>query len=69
MSSKDSITFRIQPCYSVSGKPVIPGDKSISHRAIILAAIADGNSKINNFLQADDTLATIAVFKKMGVNI
>ena len=69
MSSKDSITFRIQPCYSVSGKPVIPGDKSISHRAIILAAIADGNSKINNFLQADDTLATITVFKKMGVNI
>ncbi len=62
---KDSVNFRVHPSPSISGKAVIPGDKSISHRAIILSAIADGNSKINNFLQGDDTLATIDVFKKM----
>ncbi len=66
---KDSVNFRVHPSPSISGKAVIPGDKSISHRAIILSAIADGDSKINNFLQGDDTLATIDVFKKMGVDI
>ena len=66
---KDSVNFRVHPSPSISGKAVIPGDKSISHRAIILSAIADGDSKIKNFLQGDDTLATINVFKKMGVDI
>ena len=46
---KDSVNFRVHPSPSISGKAVIPGDKSISHRAIILSAIADGDSKINNF--------------------
>ena len=69
MSLKGNTNFRIEPSSSIVGKVNIPGDKSISHRAIILAAIADGESRIKNFLQGEDTLATIRVFQKMGVNI
>ena len=69
MSLKGNTNFRIEPSNSIIGKVNIPGDKSISHRAIILAAIADGESRIKNFLQGEDTLATIRVFQKMGVNI
>ena len=69
MSLKGNTNFRIEPSNSIVGKVNIPGDKSISHRAIILAAIADGESRIKNFLQGEDTLATIRVFQKMGVNI
>jgi 3-phosphoshikimate 1-carboxyvinyltransferase len=69
MSLKGNTNFRIEPSNSIIGKANIPGDKSISHRAIILAAIADGESRIKNFLQGEDTLATIRVFQKMGVNI
>ena len=69
MSLKANTNFRIEPSNSIIGKVNIPGDKSISHRAIILAAIADGESRIKNFLQGEDTLATIRVFQKMGVNI
>ena len=69
MSPKGNTNFRIEPSNSIIGKVNIPGDKSISHRAIILAAIADGESRIKNFLQGEDTLATIRIFQKMGVNI
>ena len=69
MSLKGNTNFRIEPSNSLIGKVNIPGDKSISHRAIILAAIADGESRIKNLLQGEDTLATIRVFQKMGVNI
>ena len=69
MSLQGNTNFRIEPSNSIIGKVNIPGDKSISHRAIILAAIADGESRIKNFLQGEDTLATIRVFQKMGVNI
>ena len=65
MSLKGITNLRIEPSNSIIGKVNIPGDKSISHRAIILAAIADGESRIKNFLQGEDTLATITVFQKM----
>ena len=69
MSLSGRINFRIKPSQSIQGKTCIPGDKSISHRAIILAAIAEGESRIKNFLQGEDTLATIRVFQEMGVSI
>lgn len=47
----------------------IPGDKSISHRAIMLGALADGTTEISNFLQGADCLSTIACFQAMGVEI
>lgn len=51
------------------GRLQIPGDKSISHRAIILGSIAKGVTKIENFLDGEDCLRTIEIFKHMGVNI
>ena len=61
--------FKIQKGNGLKGEITVPGDKSISHRAILLASLADGNSEISGFLEGEDCLATIEVFKKMGVNI
>ena len=47
----------------------IPGDKSISHRAVMFAALADGVSTIDGFLEGEDTRATAAIFARMGVRI
>ena len=57
-----------------SGKPLqgdieIPGDKSVSHRAVMFAALADGVSTIDGFLEGEDTRATAAIFSRMGVRI
>jgi len=63
------ISYFISPGGKLSGKFRVPGDKSISHRALMLAAIADGQSRITGFLDSEDTLATMAAFKAMGVEI
>ncbi|CAM4106425.1 3-phosphoshikimate 1-carboxyvinyltransferase [Bacillus manliponensis] len=47
----------------------IPGDKSISHRAVMFGAIAEGKTKISNFLEGEDCLSTISCFQKLGVTI
>jgi 3-phosphoshikimate 1-carboxyvinyltransferase len=54
---------------SLHGMLELPGDKSVSHRAIMLAAIADGASRIDGFLEGEDTRATAAVFEQLGVRI
>lgn len=54
---------------SLEGDVSIPGDKSISHRAIMLAALAEGRSHIHGFLEGEDTRATVAMFARMGVRI
>jgi 3-phosphoshikimate 1-carboxyvinyltransferase len=51
---------------TVRGEVHVPGDKSVSHRAIMLAAIADGTSRIEGFLEGEDTLATAAIFETHG---
>jgi 3-phosphoshikimate 1-carboxyvinyltransferase len=51
------------------GRLRVPGDKSISHRSIMLAALADGETQINGFLEGADSLATLAAFRAMGVTI
>ena len=61
--------FKIKNGKGLKGEITVPGDKSISHRAIMLASLADGRSKISGFLEGEDCLATIEVFRKMGVNI
>ena len=53
----------------ISGSFSIPGDKSISHRAVIFSSISRGTSEIKNLLEGDDVLATIAAFQMMGVTI
>lgn len=54
---------------NLKGKVSIPGDKSISHRSIILSSIAEGISEISGFLIGEDCLATLNAFKKMGIKI
>jgi 3-phosphoshikimate 1-carboxyvinyltransferase len=51
------------------GEITVPGDKSISHRAIMLAALAEGTSRIDGFLEGEDTRATAAIFARLGVRI
>lgn len=51
------------------GTLTVPGDKSVSHRAIMLAALADGTSRIDGFLEGADTRATAAIFRQLGVRI
>lgn len=53
----------------VQGEITVPGDKSISHRAVMLGALADGTTHINGFLRGADCLSTIDCFRKMGVRI
>ncbi|MBB6599214.1 3-phosphoshikimate 1-carboxyvinyltransferase [Luteimonas sp. MC1825] len=54
---------------ALSGDTGVPGDKSISHRAVMLAALADGVSRIDGFLEGEDTRATAAIFRAMDVRI
>ncbi len=51
------------------GELRVPGDKSVSHRAIMLASLAEGRSEIRGFLEGEDTRATAAAFRAMGVRI
>ncbi len=62
-------TFICSPGEKISGNIRVPGDKSISHRSIILSSIAQGVSHISGFLQGEDSLNTIKAFQQMGVII
>ena len=53
----------------LKGSPIIPGDKSISHRSIIIPSISNGECEIDNLLKSDDVLHTLNAFKQMGVRI
>lgn len=57
------------PVKVLTGDIVVPGDKSISHRAVMFAAIAEGISQIDGFLEGEDTRATAAIFASLGVRI
>ena len=54
---------------SVSGKIHLPGDKSISHRSIMLGSLAEGITEVSGFLEGEDALATLQAFRAMGVQI
>jgi len=57
------------PGAPLRGEVRVPGDKSVSHRAIMLAALADGTSRIEGFLEGEDARATEAIFRRLGVAI
>jgi 3-phosphoshikimate 1-carboxyvinyltransferase len=61
--------FFLQPGGSVTGTIRVPGDKSISHRSIMLGAIAEGDTEITGFLEGEDALSTLNAFRAMGVKI
>ncbi len=64
-----SLTFVAGPGGSVRGRLRVPGDKSISHRSIMLGSLADGVTEVSGFLDGDDCLATLRAFRAMGVEI
>jgi 3-phosphoshikimate 1-carboxyvinyltransferase len=66
---RERIDFKLSPGGRLLGSARLPGDKSISHRAIMLAAVAEGVSEITGFLEGEDCLATLAAFRRMGVPI
>ena len=69
MTSNKNITFVAQPAGLLKGTLRVPGDKSISHRSIMLGSLADGVTEVSGFLQGEDNLATLNAFRAMGVKI
>lgn len=63
------LTFHVEPGGSLRGEARVPGDKSISHRSIMLGALAEGTTEVSGFLEAEDCLATLKSFRQMGVTI
>jgi 3-phosphoshikimate 1-carboxyvinyltransferase len=61
--------MRIKPARRLNGKLRLPGDKSISHRAAILAALAEGRTRLENFSTSEDCAATLSCLKQLGVEI
>jgi 3-phosphoshikimate 1-carboxyvinyltransferase len=61
--------MRIEPAAAVRGDIAVPGDKSISHRALLLAAIADGESEVRGFGVSEDTLATARALERLGAGV
>ena len=69
MTSKEDRRFVVLPGGQLHGQIKVPGDKSISHRAIMFGALAEGETTIRGFLHGEDTLATLRAFQQMGVSI
>ncbi|ORU92027.1 MAG: 3-phosphoshikimate 1-carboxyvinyltransferase [Cycloclasticus sp. symbiont of Bathymodiolus heckerae] len=62
-------TMISSPSKGLTGKFRVPGDKSISHRSVMLGSLAEGITEVTGFLEAEDALATLKTFQSMGVNI
>lgn len=63
------IPFLIRPAFQVRGRFLVPFDKSITHRAVILSAISQGVTKIKNFSSSLDCFYTLQIFKQLGVKV
>ncbi|MCK4777493.1 MAG: 3-phosphoshikimate 1-carboxyvinyltransferase, partial [Actinomycetia bacterium] len=59
----------LEKVFRIKGEISVPGDKSISHRSLIIPALAFGDSRITNFLYCDDCLRTLECIKRLGVEI
>ncbi len=63
------IDYVVRPGGAVRGRLRVPGDKSVSHRSIMLGALAEGETEITGFLEGEDSLNTLRCFRRMGVEI
>ena len=61
--------FLARPASSVAGSMIVPGDKSISHRSLMLSGLAEGTSEVTGFLASEDCLATLKAMRALGVHI
>ncbi len=62
-------TITVKKTKGLKGEIIVPGDKSISHRALMFAAIAEGDTKIKGLLRGEDNMATLKAFRQMGIVI
>jgi len=69
LSSTGTGTRTIKRCPRIEGDVVLPGDKSISHRAVILNSLAKGKAKIDNFAPGGDCMATVRCLRALGVKV
>ena len=67
--TKGAINMEIKRAVSLNGSITVPGDKSISHRAVMLGALAEGTTHIKGFLPGADCISTINCFRSMGIEI
>ncbi|MGH8285153.1 MAG: 3-phosphoshikimate 1-carboxyvinyltransferase [Steroidobacteraceae bacterium] len=67
--ARRTLRYIVQPARRIGGELAVPGDKSISHRALMLGGIADGPTMITGFLASEDCLATLAALQQLGVRI
>ena len=63
------MNFRVRPVRRLTGECEVPGDKSISHRAALLGALADGPTEVQGYLEGEDCLRTITAIQMMGVDV
>jgi 3-phosphoshikimate 1-carboxyvinyltransferase len=61
--------MKLSPARSIQGEVVLPGDKSISHRAAIIAALAQGPSRLSNYARSEDCISTINCLRQLGVQV
>ena len=67
--TNDAKSYRLRPGGSISGAFRVPGDKSMSHRAVIFGSLAKGVTRVEGFLEGEDAMNTVAAFREMGVTI
>ncbi|AEF94856.1 3-phosphoshikimate 1-carboxyvinyltransferase [Desulfotomaculum nigrificans CO-1-SRB] len=67
--SGDNMELTINQIKQLKGETAVPGDKSISHRAVMLGALARGTTRVENFLTGEDCLSTVRCFRALGVPV
>jgi 3-phosphoshikimate 1-carboxyvinyltransferase len=60
---------RVEPAASVQGAIAVPGDKSLSHRAVLVGALGDGETRVRGFGRSEDTLATVEAVRALGIEV
>lgn len=63
------MVYKVNPSRKIDGEIKVPGDKSISHRSLILSSIAEGESRIEGLLEAEDCLSTMGIMRDLGIKI
>ena len=68
-ADRKQIDYQVSPGGQLSGQFRVPGDKSISHRAVIFGSLAEGVTRVSGFLEGEDALNTLEAFREMGVTV
>ncbi|MDC0564529.1 bifunctional prephenate dehydrogenase/3-phosphoshikimate 1-carboxyvinyltransferase, partial [Alphaproteobacteria bacterium] len=64
-----AFALRSSLCQSINGEILIPGDKSISHRALILGSLAIGTTRVSGLLKGADVMSTLSALRQLGIDI